>query len=222
MEKDLLIKTTFRGFDKKTVMDYIEKLQQENVDLKAKVVALEQEVDEVKTAAALKEERYKAAILDVKNAALEAVAAARSMPAAAPAAPKEEPAVVVENIAEDLPEDLELPEISFMSGEDVETVITMEDLSPSLDEPEEKSEEDILNEDIEAYLQEDHVSELLGDEPLDVDAALEHADKALTSVTMEDISVDDIMADETEIPDTDPTLIPTADGIKRIKVKVKK
>lgn len=42
MEKDIILKTSFRGFNKKAVMDYIEKLQKENQALKARVAELEE------------------------------------------------------------------------------------------------------------------------------------------------------------------------------------
>lgn len=45
MEKSTVLKTSFRGFDKKAVMDYIEQLQAENMALKDRVAALEAQLD---------------------------------------------------------------------------------------------------------------------------------------------------------------------------------
>ncbi len=49
MDKDIILKTSFRGFNKKAVMDYIEELQKENLALKARVAELEEMIlqDEV-------------------------------------------------------------------------------------------------------------------------------------------------------------------------------
>lgn len=49
MDKDIILKTSFRGFNKKAVMDYIEDLQKENLALKARVAELEEMIlqDEV-------------------------------------------------------------------------------------------------------------------------------------------------------------------------------
>lgn len=181
MEKDIFIKTTFRGFDKKAVMDYIEQMQQENVDLKAKVTELEQALASSKEEAVAKEERYKAAVLDIKNAAIEAMAQMKAEQEA-------------ESVFQDLPQELKAANVEFMSGNPVDYEVTMEDLSPSLD-PVESSEDDDLNEALEAYLQEDHVAELLGDEETLPDPLAQLADE---------------------------TVLNTESGIKRVKVKLKK
>ncbi len=49
MDKDIILKTSFRGFNKKAVMDYIEELQKENLALKTRVAELEEMIlqDEV-------------------------------------------------------------------------------------------------------------------------------------------------------------------------------
>lgn len=49
MDQDIILKTSFRGFNKKAVMDYIEELQKENLALKARVAELEEMIlqDEV-------------------------------------------------------------------------------------------------------------------------------------------------------------------------------
>ena len=55
MEKETILKSSFLGFNKKDVMNYVERLQQENLSLKAKVAELEtklQNGDYVEVAAA--------------------------------------------------------------------------------------------------------------------------------------------------------------------------
>lgn len=50
MENDILIKTAMMGFDKKSVMDFVEKLQLENENLKRQIVSLTAENEELRDA----------------------------------------------------------------------------------------------------------------------------------------------------------------------------
>lgn len=50
IENDILLKTAMMGFDKKGVMDFVEKLQLENEELKRRVVALTAENEELRDA----------------------------------------------------------------------------------------------------------------------------------------------------------------------------
>ena len=45
MSDDILLKTSFRGFDRKEVMDYIETIQKENRELKKRIAELEDALD---------------------------------------------------------------------------------------------------------------------------------------------------------------------------------
>lgn len=50
IENDILIKTAMMGFDKKSVMDFVEKLQLENENLKRQIVSLTAENEELRDA----------------------------------------------------------------------------------------------------------------------------------------------------------------------------
>lgn len=50
MENDILIKTSMMGFDKKSVMDFVEKLQLENEELKRQIISLTAENEELRDA----------------------------------------------------------------------------------------------------------------------------------------------------------------------------
>lgn len=50
LENDILIKTSMMGFDKKSVMDFVEKLQLENEELKRQIISLTAENEELRDA----------------------------------------------------------------------------------------------------------------------------------------------------------------------------
>ncbi len=50
MENDILLKTAMMGFDKKSVMDFVEKIQLENENLKRQIIALTAENEELRDA----------------------------------------------------------------------------------------------------------------------------------------------------------------------------
>ena len=50
MENDIFLKTAMMGFDKKSVMDFVEKLQLENEDLKRRIISLTAENEELRDA----------------------------------------------------------------------------------------------------------------------------------------------------------------------------
>ncbi len=50
MENDILLKTAMMGFDKKGVMDFVEKIQLENENLKRQIIALTAENEELRDA----------------------------------------------------------------------------------------------------------------------------------------------------------------------------
>ncbi len=50
LENDILLKTAMMGFDKKSVMDFVEKLQLENENLKRQIISLTAENEELRDA----------------------------------------------------------------------------------------------------------------------------------------------------------------------------
>lgn len=50
LENDIFLKTAMMGFDKKSVMDFVEKLQLENDDLKRQIISLTAENEELRDA----------------------------------------------------------------------------------------------------------------------------------------------------------------------------
>lgn len=77
MEKSTVLKTSFRGFDKKAVMDYIEQLQAENMALKDRISELESRLSDAAPVEEAPKEEAPAAVAEtpVEEPAKEAPAA---------------------------------------------------------------------------------------------------------------------------------------------------
>lgn len=82
MDKDIILKTSFRGFNKKAVMDYIEELQKENLALKARVAELEEMIlqDEVE----VKESAEEPVVIDAEQEEVDTPSSTVEEPAALP------------------------------------------------------------------------------------------------------------------------------------------
>ncbi len=82
MNQDIILKTSFRGFNKKAVMDYIEDLQKENLALKARVAELEEMIlqDEVE----VKETTADTVVIDAEPAEADTISSTAKEPAALP------------------------------------------------------------------------------------------------------------------------------------------
>ncbi len=82
MDKDIILKTSFRGFNKKAVMDYIEELQKENLALKARVAELEEMIlqDEVE----VKESTEEPVVIDAEQEEVDTASSTAEKPAALP------------------------------------------------------------------------------------------------------------------------------------------
>ncbi len=89
MDQDIILKTSFRGFNKKAVMDYIEDLQKENLALKARVAELEEMIlqDEVEVKDPSSEKSSEeTVVIDAEPAEEEEVSTAAEKPAVLPGA----------------------------------------------------------------------------------------------------------------------------------------